>query len=179
VILTEQPNLSLQRCVNSVEAAIKNDERLASIKGIYVLVDEYDAFPNSYLAQLMTTEGRSLAWEETAVGRTFKSFWSTMKSLCTHSIIRRTFITGISPLSLSSIGSGFNITETCLAYVQCIIEGVKPQAEEPQNSEISEQFLNICAASPLVTTDLEKALENSTLEYDRFKHQFTLRDLVC
>ena len=66
-----------------------------------------------------------------------------------------------------------------MAYLQCLIEGVTPQAEDPQNSEVSEQFLRICAASAPVTSDLEKALESSILEYDRFKHQFTLRDLVC
>ena len=63
----------------------------------------------SYLAQLMTAEGHKIIWEETAVGRAFKSFWSTMKSLVTDSIIRRVFITSISPLSLSGMGSAFNV----------------------------------------------------------------------
>jgi len=106
---SKEPNLSLQKCVNSVQGAIKQDKRLAGVKGIYVLVDEYDAFPNNYLAQLNTVEGYKIAWEETAVGRTFKSFWTTIKSLATDSIIKRVFITGISPLSLTSVGSGFNV----------------------------------------------------------------------
>ena len=45
----KQPNLSLDWCADSVRNAIAWDERLTGIQGIYVLVDEYDAFPNHYL----------------------------------------------------------------------------------------------------------------------------------
>jgi hypothetical protein len=108
---SEQPNLSLRRCAESVRYAIKHDERLDGIKGIYVLVDEYDAFANNYLdpPNIVGAPKAKVAWEDTAVGRTFRSFWATIKSLCTKGFIQRTFITGISPLSLSSLGSAFNV----------------------------------------------------------------------
>jgi hypothetical protein len=106
---SKRPNLSLRRCAESVRDAIEQDERLAGIEGIYVLVDEYDAFPNNYLEPPKTVGGSKIAWEDTAVGRTFKSFWATIKSLGAAGIIRRIFITGISPLSLSSLGSAFNV----------------------------------------------------------------------
>jgi len=67
-----------------------------------LLVDEYDTFVNDYL------EPHKTIWEGTAVEATFKSFWSTVKSLLSKGI-ERTFITGISPLSLSGVGSGFNV----------------------------------------------------------------------
>jgi Predicted AAA-ATPase len=243
---SNQPNLSLQRCAESVRDAIEQDERLAGIEGIYVLVDEYDAFPNSYLEPPKTVGGPKIAWEDTAVGRTLKSFWATIKSLGTEGIIRRIFITGISPLSLS-VGSAFNAarnlsfdrdltglcgltysdledalmgiykdpkacnsflsemtkffngyhfckdetvetvynTETCLAYLQCRIERVTPETQDPENSEVSEHFLTRFAASAPVIRDFEKALECdekgsfTPLEYDRFRPEFTLRDLVC
>jgi hypothetical protein len=101
---SNDPSLSLQGCVESIQDAIKQDEQLASIEGIYVLVDEYDAFPNSYL------EPPKTAWEDTDVERTFKSFWATIKSLSGDGLIRRIFITGISPLSLSNLGSAFNVS---------------------------------------------------------------------
>src|SRR5256714_14574627 len=107
---SNEPNLNLWRCAESVRDAIEQDERLAGIEGIYVLVDEYDAFPNNYLDPPKTVEGSKAAWEDTEVGQTFKSFWATIKSLGTAGIIRRIFITGISPLSLSSLGSAFNVT---------------------------------------------------------------------
>src|SRR5947209_7413551 len=112
---SKQPNLSLRRCAESVRYAIEQDERLDGIEGIYVLVDEYDAFPNNYLEPPKTVggpktvEGTKIAWEDTAVGRIFRSFWATIKALCAEGIIKRTFFTGISPLSLSSLGSAFNV----------------------------------------------------------------------
>ena len=73
-------------------------------------------------------------------------------------------------------------TETCLAYLQCLIEKVEPETQDPQNSEVSEQFLRRFAAS--APRDFEKALECdekgsfTPLAYGRFKSEFTLRDLV-
>ena len=244
---SKRPNLSLEECCRSVQRAIKNDEQLAGIEGIYVLVDEYDAFPNNYLDPPKTAGEPKIAWEDTAVGRTFKYFWATIKSLGAEGIIRRIFITGISPLSLSTLGSAFNVTrnvsfhrdlaglcgltysdlegalmgiykdreacydflsemtkffngyhfckgktvetvyntETCLAYLQRRIKGKTPETRDPQNSEVSEQFLRRFAASSPVIGDFEKALECdekgsfTPLEYVRFRPQFTLRDLVC
>jgi hypothetical protein len=71
-----------------------------------LLVDEYDTFSNNYLEP-----HSNVTWEGTAAEATFKSFWSTVKSLVgpTKGILR-TFITGISPLSLTNISSGFNIS---------------------------------------------------------------------
>ena len=102
----KEPNSSLEQCCESVRDAIEQDRRL---EGIYVLVDEYDAFPNHYLELQQTAGEPKIAWEGTAVGSTFKSFWSTVKSMGRDGFIRRVFITGISPLSLSGIGSAFNV----------------------------------------------------------------------
>jgi len=244
---SSEPNISLLRCVKSVRNAIKQDDQLASIEGIYLLVDEYDAFPNNYLETPNAVGGPKINWEDTAVGRTFKSFWATIKSLSIEGFIRRTFITGISPLSLSSIGSAFNVTrnlsfdrdlaglcgvtyadledtlmkickdpkacngfllemtkcfngyhfckdemvrtvyttETCLAYLQRVIERKTPETQDPENSEVSEMFLRRFAASAPVISDFEKALECdengkfTPLAYYEFKSEFSLRDLVC
>ncbi|RPB19295.1 DUF1703-domain-containing protein [Terfezia boudieri ATCC MYA-4762] len=241
----EDPIVNLAECAESVRYAIQQDERLAGIEGIYILVDEYDSFPNSYLNLPKIVGGSENAWDETAVGRTFRSFWATIKALGTEGIIKRTFITGISPLSLSSLGSAFNVarnlsfhkdlaglcgltssdleaaltgiyedpkvydlffsemteffngyhfcqdetvntvynTETCLAYLQCRIEGVTPETEDPENSEVSEVFLRRFATSAPAIRDFEKALECDEkgnfmpIEYSNFKLQFTLRDL--
>jgi hypothetical protein len=222
---------------------VKQDKRLA---GIYVLVDEYDAFPNNYLEPAKTTGGPKTAWGDTEVEQTFKSFWAIIKSLGTEGRIQRIFITGISPLSLSGLGSAFNVvrnlsfhrdlaglcgltysdlqdalkdihedpgvydnnlsemtkyfngyhfcrdqmvetvynTETCLAYFQCLIEGVPPETQNPPNSEVSEQFLKISASSASVIRDFQKALKfdeegNYTpLKYNQFVTEFTLQDLV-
>jgi hypothetical protein len=240
---SKQPTANLWRCAESVQDAIEQDERLAGIEGIYVLVDEYDAFPNNYLELPQAVGGSKVAWEDTEVGRIFKSFWATIKSLSAEGVIRRIFITGISPLSLSCLGSAFNVArnlsfhqdlaglcgltssdleaalkeigeddkylsemtkyfngyhfcknktvetvynkETCLAYFQSIVDGGDPEIQDPANSEVSEQFLRRFAASALAIRDFEKALvcdekgSFAPFKYDRFKSEFTLRDLVC
>ena len=76
-------------------------------------------------------------------------------------------------------------TETCLAYLQCRIERKTPETRDPENSEVSEQFLRRFAVSAPVVRDFEKALvcdekgSFAPFEYGRFKPEFTLRDLVC
>jgi hypothetical protein len=251
-IESEDPGLSLQRCDELVKSALLRAQKqknspLASVQGIYLLVDEYDAFTNTYLEASNIAEPHKTAWDSTAVGLTFKSFWSTVKSLCSEKI-RKVFITGISPLSLSGLGSAFNVarnlsfqwqlaglcgltsselgkvlkeickddkddkdehlsamtrsfngyhfctnkkvetvynTETCLAYLQSIVDGGNLETENPQNSEVSEQFLAKFASSASVITDFEKAIECDEsgnffhLEYTSLKYEFTLRDLVC
>ncbi len=238
----KEPNMSLLNCARHVRNAIK---QLKGIEGIYVLVDEYDAFPNNYL-ELPKTAADKITWADTDVGRTFKSFWSTIKALGKEGPVRRIFATGISPLSLSILSSAFNVTrnvsfkldiaglcgltysdlegalkeicqdseacnsflsemtkffngyhfcmdrvvetvcstETCLAYFQRILEGNTPRAEDPENCEVSEQFLRRCAASAPVIRDFEYALKRDDkgnffpLVYGRFKSKFTLGDLV-
>jgi hypothetical protein len=86
---SKDPINSLEECALSVRDAIRRDGRLAGIEGIYVLVDEYDAFLNNYLEPPKTVGGSKIAWEGTAVGQTFRSFWATIKSLGTEGIIRR------------------------------------------------------------------------------------------
>lgn len=247
---SEDPSLSLQRCNGLVQRALSRarEQRngpLAGVQGIYLLVDEYDAFTINYLESPNTVKPHKIIWNGTKVGYTFRSFWSTVKSLCSEGI-QRVFITGISPLSLSSVSSGFNVarnlsfhphlaglcgltssdlekvlkeickddkhdehlsemtksfngyhfcknkkvetvynTETCLAYLQSIIDGGDLETKNPQNSEVAEQFLEEFATSASVITDFEKALQYDQkgnfvpLEYDLWKQEFTLRDLVC
>ncbi|KIX03496.1 uncharacterized protein Z518_07049 [Rhinocladiella mackenziei CBS 650.93] len=58
-------------------------------------------------------------------------------------------------------------TETCLAYFQCRIDGGTPETRDPENSEVSEQCLEICCFDAS-----DKSLRKST-----GIPEFTLRDL--
>jgi hypothetical protein len=256
---SQRPSESLRKCNRLVQRAVSRaqeqwDEQLIAVQGIYLLVYEYDAFANNYLETPNIAEPHKIAWADTAVQATFRSFWSTVKSLCSEGI-QRVFITGISPLSISGVGSGFNVarnlsfdedlaglcglkysdlkraleaiskhdkrdkhdkhdehnehlsvitkffngyhfcmqkkvetvynTETCLAYLQSVVEGKIPEAQNPQNSEVSEIFLRRLAASAPMIEDLGKAVEYdekgnlAPLAYDEIKLEFTLADLVC
>ena len=85
-------------------------KELDNVHGVYLLVDEYDSFANDYL-QPYDAPKDGTTWIDTDVGRTFKGFWSTVKSFCTNGPIKRSFITGISPLSLTNIGSAFHVSK--------------------------------------------------------------------
>ena len=288
----KDPNVSVRRCIDSVQYAIDNDKQFADIEGVYMLVDEYDAFPNNYLPKLISAEGQNIVWEETAPGRTFKSFWTTIKSL--GNTITRAFITGISPLSIANIGSAYNVsdnvsfdpelaglcglnnvdlqdalknvcrdgldndapknicdgfnlddfnlddldfdddidldddldhvapknvcrdglnrnkflqemtlcfngyhfcmekavetvynTQTCLVYLQRRMDGREPETRDPPNSDVSEEFLRIFAASGTAITDFEMAIQRDEsghfipLKYSQFGTEFVLQNLVC
>ena len=139
---SKYPNISLQRYTQSVRGAIKQGGRFAGIEGINVLVDKFDAFPNNYLELQQTVGEPKTAWENTAVGLTFKSFWSTVKSLGGEGFIRRVFITAISPLSLSSVRSSFNVLRNLsfhrdLAGLCCLThsnleDALKQMGKEPE-----------------------------------------------
>jgi len=248
---SERPSESLRNCNELVKDALsrkEDNEELDGVQGIYLLVDEYDAFTNTYLETSNIAEPHKTTWGGTQVGLTFRSFWSTVKSLCLERI-KKVFITGISPLSLSGVGSGFNVarnvsfhphlaglcgltyldlekvleeickddehdkhdkhllemtksfngyhfcrnkkvelvynTETCLAYLQSIIDEGDLETENPPNSEVAQQFLEKFATSASVITDFEKALQCDEkgnyvpLRYTLWKQEFTLQDLVC
>ncbi|KAK6331391.1 hypothetical protein TWF730_004473 [Orbilia blumenaviensis] len=99
------PDRSLGKCVRIVQRALQTQEK-KEIKGIYMLVDEYDAFCNRYLDLY---DKKEIVWHDTPAEQTFKSFWSAVKYWSTKGI-DRVFITGISPLSLSTAGGVFNVT---------------------------------------------------------------------
>jgi hypothetical protein len=70
---------------------------------IYILIDEYDHFANDLLAF------DRHKFSEVMMGRGFvRKFYEVIKSGAAHSI-DRVFITGVTPLTLDSLTSGFNI----------------------------------------------------------------------
>lgn len=76
---------------------------------VYLLIDEYDNFANEVMMDmadgLKTYE--SLVYEKGPLKTLFKA----VKSLSVGSSVARTFITGVSPVVLSDITSGYNIAE--------------------------------------------------------------------
>jgi hypothetical protein len=110
---SKRPDISLQKCSRLVQRALsqarkEKNEHLTGVQGIYLFVDEYDAFTNNYLEPPNTVEPHKTTLDGSPVEETFRSFWCTVKLLSTEGI-EKIFITGISPLSLSGLDSAFNI----------------------------------------------------------------------
>ncbi|MEZ4713768.1 MAG: AAA family ATPase [Caldilineaceae bacterium] len=71
---------------------------------IYLLIDEYDHFANELVAFRLDDF-------KTSVGRNgfVRKFYESIKTATAEGIVDRLFITGVSPLTLDSLTSGFNI----------------------------------------------------------------------
>ncbi len=71
---------------------------------IYILIDEYDQFANAILAYSMedflTIVGK---------GGFVRSFYEVLKTATLSGVVQKMFITGVTPITLDSLSSGFNI----------------------------------------------------------------------
>ncbi|MDQ1354152.1 MAG: hypothetical protein QG657_4461 [Acidobacteriota bacterium] len=79
----------------------------SSQQKLYIIIDEYDNFANT----ILTTSGKD-AYEELTHGEGFfRSFFNILKAGTTgmKAPITRLFITGVSPVTLDDVTSGFNI----------------------------------------------------------------------
>jgi hypothetical protein len=79
-------------------------KRYPSKKYLYLMVDEYDNFANNVLSQDL-----ELFKAITSTGGFLKDFYAAIKEGA-ETCIARTFITGVSSVSLDSLTSGFNIS---------------------------------------------------------------------
>ena len=72
---------------------------------LYVLIDEYDNFANTILAG----EGAEAYHAFTHGGGFFRSFFATLKAGTENGSVERLFVTGVSPVTMDDVTSGFNI----------------------------------------------------------------------
>jgi hypothetical protein len=97
--LNEDVSINLKKIL-----AVINDYDLP---GLYVIIDEYDNFAN----QLITSRNDTLYRELTADNSFFKNFFKTLKNGAKDKTIARTFITGVLPITIDDLSSGFNIAD--------------------------------------------------------------------
>jgi Predicted AAA-ATPase len=103
---------------NLPSVSIKDDDALSSIESllistrmtpypVYLLIDEYDNFANTVMMGVQSEKDRynALVHDEGVLRTLFKA----IKSSTSGSMFDRVFITGVSPVVLSDITSGYNI----------------------------------------------------------------------
>ncbi|MCK5855590.1 MAG: AAA family ATPase, partial [Sulfurovaceae bacterium] len=71
---------------------------------IYLLIDEYDQFANAILAYSMKD-----FLEIIGKGGFVRSFYEVLKTATLSGVVQKMFITGVTPITLDSLSSGFNI----------------------------------------------------------------------
>ncbi len=95
--------------INSAADIVLKTTQLCNFskRKIYIIIDEYDNFANT----ILSTSG-SMAYENLTHGEGFfRAFFNFLKEATTGSgaPISRLFITGVSPVTLDDVTSGFNI----------------------------------------------------------------------
>ena len=113
--LRRHPDLFPEAALREILASSSITEKLGELfrytgdHGIplYVLIDEYDNFANTVLAH----HGREAYHDFTHGGGFFRNFFATLKGGTARSGggIDRLFITGVSPVTMDDVTSGFNI----------------------------------------------------------------------
>ncbi len=94
--------------LHSAESVMEFIRRVAKKSGkqVFVLIDEYDNFANELI-----TGGKKAAYENLMHGEGLvKAFFKTVKD-ATMDNFARLFMTGVSPIMLDDLTSGFNITD--------------------------------------------------------------------
>ncbi|MDR2680778.1 MAG: ATP-binding protein, partial [Tannerella sp.] len=76
----------------------------------YVIIDEYDHFANDLIA-MGTLEGEDFYHAVVAANGLVRDFYEKIKTGTKSSVVRRTFVTGISPVMLDDLTSGYNIAK--------------------------------------------------------------------
>ncbi len=71
---------------------------------IYLLIDEYDQFANAILAHSMEDFLNIVG-----KGGFVRSFYEVLKTATLSGVVQKMFITGVTPITLDSLSSGFNI----------------------------------------------------------------------
>ena len=105
------PEKQIQRILSlpSIDAKLNELFQYAGDEGIplYVLIDEYDNFANTVLAY----HGEEAYQSFTHGGGFYRNFFATLKGGAGQSSggLERMFITGVSPITMDDVTSGFNI----------------------------------------------------------------------
>ncbi|MDR2756474.1 MAG: ATP-binding protein [Planctomycetaceae bacterium] len=84
---------------------------------IFVIVDEYDHFANDLIAMGTTVDDDFYKKMITANGLV-RDFYEKLKVASKYGIVDRTFITGISPVMLDDLTSGYNIVDNLTLELQ-------------------------------------------------------------
>ena len=135
-------------------------------KTIYILIDEYDNFSNRILAQSGSEAYRTL----THGTGFFKSFFALLKAQ--NKVITNILLTGVSPMTLDDVTSGFNIAENI--------------SQRPQLSTLCgfthkdiRQAFDYYAKAGRFPMDREQAFQLVTDWYDHYRFSEDNGEQVC
>ncbi len=92
--------------LNNPKEVVKVFFEIVNNDSIYILIDEYDQFANAILAHSMDDFLKMVG-----KGGFVRSFYEVLKTATLSGVVQKMFITGVTPITLDSLSSGFNIVK--------------------------------------------------------------------
>ena len=145
--------------------ALYSMERLlsaAEVAGypVFLLIDEYDNFANTIL---MSPAGKKEDYEKLVREEgILRTLFKAVKALTSSTMFDRVFITGVSPVVLSDITSGYNVAKS--VYFNPVLNDLCGFREEEVKAEIEK----IAAARNLGDAEIEDALHTMRTFYNGY-----------
>ena len=172
-LLGDMPEIILDDAVSDNLGKLLRYLHVHNLPSMYIIIDEYDNFAN----QLVTANKDRLYKELTADDGFFKTFFKTLKEGRKTGAIANVFITGVLPITMDDMASGFNVAtfitlkpgfENMLGFTQAeadtLVDAVyQDYAIDPSTrQEVGAVMKNQYNGYHLVTSEGE-GLYNSTL----------------
>ena len=96
-------------CIDKVRDVIRNN----NLPPLYVIIDEYDNFTNELVVSNRDTEYNAICGHDCKGDATresfFKAFFKSFKAGLADGTVGRTYFTGVLPITLDDLSSGFNV----------------------------------------------------------------------
>jgi hypothetical protein len=124
---------------------------------VYVIIDEYDNFANN----ILTEHGEETYTKVTHAGGFLRNFFTNLKGLTDNREIDRLFITGVSPLVMADVTSGFNIGDN-------ISQDPQLSAMVGITNEEAKQMLDYYNSFGIFSQSLDSILDDFNLWYNGY-----------
>jgi len=106
-VLNEMPEMVWEDAVSNNLGKLLHFIRARGLPPMYVIIDEYDNFAN----QLITANEDRLYHDLTASGSFLKTFFKTLKEGRKTGAVANVFVTGVLPITMDDLASGYNIAQ--------------------------------------------------------------------
>ena len=153
------PDLTTEALLGSLFIAFENQKKEGKL---YVIIDEYDHFANELLG-FRTDNFKSLVSKNGKVRK-----WYEILKEGTESVVDRIFITGVAPITLDSMTSGFNI----------IFDITQDRSFNEMMGFTTEELIKIMETQEISKKEQEKLLPIMKENYDGYKFSLKANERI-
>ncbi len=123
--------------IDSPDDMLKSFFEIVENDTIYLLIDEYDQFANAILSYSMED-----FLDIVGKGGFVRSFYEVIKGATQTGVVQKMFITGVTPITLDSLSSGFNIVKH-ITYNETF-NAMAGFTQEEVNASLEQSIFQVC-----------------------------------